>query len=40
MKVANMAYAYELPVAMMNCPGNTMAHLATNLPNHDDGSCR
>ena len=24
----------ELPVAMMNCPGNTMAHLATNLPNH------
>ena len=34
MKVANMAYAYELPVAMMNCPGNTMAHLATNLPNH------
>ena len=34
MKVANMAYAYELPVAMMNCPGNTMAHIATNLPNH------
>ena len=34
MKVANMAYAYELPVAMMNCPGNTMAHLATVLPNH------
>ncbi|MBM01664.1 MAG: racemase [Chloroflexi bacterium] len=34
MKVANMAYAYELPVAMMNCPGNTMSHLATNLPNH------
>ena len=34
MKVANMAYAYELPVAMMNCPGNTMAHLSTNLPNH------
>ena len=34
MKVANMAFAYELPVAMMNCPGNTMSHLATNLPNH------
>ena len=34
MKVANMAYAYELPVAKMNCPGNTMAHLATNLQNH------
>ncbi len=34
MKVANMAFAYELPVAMMNCPGNTMAHLATSLPNH------
>lgn len=34
MKVANMAFAYELPVAMMNCPGNIMAHLATALPNH------
>lgn len=33
-QVANMAYAFELPVAMMNCPGNFMAHLAAALPNH------
>ena len=34
MLVADFAYAYELPVAMMNCPGNFMAHLAAALPNH------
>ena len=34
LQVANLAYAYELPVAMMNCPGNIMAHLAAVLPNH------
>lgn len=34
MMVADLAYAYELPVAMMNCPGNLMAHLAAALPNH------
>ncbi len=33
-QVANLAYAFELPVAMMNCPGNFMAHLACALPNH------
>lgn len=33
-QVANLAYAFELPVAMMNCPGNFMAHLAAALPNH------
>lgn len=34
MQVAHLAYAFELPVAMMNCPGNFMAHLAACLPNH------
>ena len=32
--VADVAYGFELPVAMMNCPGNFMAHLAAALPNH------
>lgn len=34
MQVADLAYAFELPVAMMNCPGNFMAHLAACIPNH------
>jgi len=34
MQVAHLAYAFELPVCMMNCPGNYMAHLAAALPNH------
>lgn len=34
MQVADMAYGFELPVALMNCPGNFMAHLAAALPNH------
>lgn len=34
MVVADMAYGFELPVAMMNCPANFMAHLAAALPNH------
>ena len=33
-QVANMAYAYELPVTMMNCPANFMCHLAAALPFH------
>ena len=33
-QVANMAFAYELPVTMMNCQANYMAHLAAALPNH------
>jgi len=33
-QVADLAYGFELPVAMMNCPGNFMAHLAAALPNH------
>ena len=34
-QVANMCYADELPVTMMNCPANFMAHLAAALPNHN-----
>jgi L-alanine-DL-glutamate epimerase-like enolase superfamily enzyme len=34
MKVANLAYAYEVPVTMMNCAANYMAHMAAVLPNH------
>jgi L-alanine-DL-glutamate epimerase-like enolase superfamily enzyme len=33
-KVADVAYAYEVPVTMMNCAANYMAHLAAVLPNH------
>ena len=33
-QVANLCYAYELPVSMMNCQANYMAHLAAALPNH------
>lgn len=34
MQVAHLAYAFERPVSMMNCPANYMAHLAAALPNH------
>src|SRR5579859_4082293 len=34
LQVAYMANGFELPVAMMNCPGDFMAHLAAALPNH------
>jgi L-alanine-DL-glutamate epimerase-like enolase superfamily enzyme len=34
MQIAHMAGGFEIPVAMMNCPGNIMAHLAAALPNH------
>ncbi|MCA9117529.1 MAG: hypothetical protein KDA79_20810, partial [Planctomycetaceae bacterium] len=33
-QVAEVAAAFERPVAMMNGPGNVMAHLAAALPNH------
>ena len=33
-QIAHLAYAYELPVSMMNCQANFMAHLAAALPNH------
>ena len=32
--VAELAYAYELPVCVMNTPGNFMGHFAAALPNH------
>jgi L-alanine-DL-glutamate epimerase-like enolase superfamily enzyme len=34
MQIADFAYGYDLPVALMNCPGDFMAHLAAALPNH------
>lgn len=34
MQVAHMAAGFELPVSLMNCPANYMAHLAAALPNH------
>jgi L-alanine-DL-glutamate epimerase-like enolase superfamily enzyme len=33
-QVANLALAYSLPVSMMNCQANFMAHVAAALPNH------
>ena len=33
--VAELAYAFELPVSMMNCPANFMAHVAAAIPNHN-----
>lgn len=34
LQIAELAYAFELPVSVMNCPANFMAHLAAALPNH------
>ena len=34
LKVANLAYAFELPFSLMNSPGNYIAPLATAMPNH------
>ncbi|CAN5751774.1 mandelate racemase/muconate lactonizing enzyme family protein [soil metagenome] len=33
--VADMAYGFELPVSLMNCPANYMAQLGAALPNHN-----
>jgi L-alanine-DL-glutamate epimerase-like enolase superfamily enzyme len=33
-QIANLARAYDLPVAMMNCQANFMAQVAAALPNH------
>ena len=33
-QIAHFAHAHELPVSMMNCQANFMAHLAAALPNH------
>ena len=34
MRVAQMADGFDLPVSVMNCPGNFMAEFAAVLPNH------
>lgn len=34
MKVAELAYAFEIPVSLMNCPGNFTAHAACVWPHH------
>ena len=34
LRVADLAYAFDLPVSLMNSPGNFTAHLACALPNH------
>ena len=34
LRVAAMADGFDLPVSVMNCPGNFMAHLAAVIPNH------
>jgi L-alanine-DL-glutamate epimerase-like enolase superfamily enzyme len=33
-QVADLAYAFEIPVSAMNCPGSFTAHFAAALPNH------
>lgn len=35
MNVAALALGFDLPVSMMNCPGNYTAHLAAALSNHN-----
>jgi L-alanine-DL-glutamate epimerase-like enolase superfamily enzyme len=34
LQVADLAYAFDRPVTLMNCPGNYMAPVAACLPNH------
>lgn len=34
LQVADLAYAFEIPTSVMNCPGSFMAHFAAALPNH------
>lgn len=34
LQVAELASAYELPMATMNCPGDFMAHIGTIMPRH------
>jgi L-alanine-DL-glutamate epimerase-like enolase superfamily enzyme len=34
LKVAELAYAFDLPVSLMNSPGNFTAHVAAVLPHH------
>jgi L-alanine-DL-glutamate epimerase-like enolase superfamily enzyme len=35
LQIATMAAGFEIPVTMMNCPGNFQAHVAAALPNHN-----
>src|SRR5581483_5114555 len=34
LRVAELAYAHNLPIAMMNCPGHVLAHVAALFPTH------
>ena len=34
LQVAELAYAFDLPVSLMNCPGRFVAHVAAALPHH------
>jgi L-alanine-DL-glutamate epimerase-like enolase superfamily enzyme len=34
LQVAELAYAFELPVSVMNCPAHFMANVAAVIPNH------
>lgn len=34
LKLADLAYAFDLPVSLMNSPANYNAHVATVMPNH------
>ena len=33
-QLPDLAYGFDLPVSLMNCPAHFMAHLAAALPNH------
>ncbi len=37
--VADLAYAFDLPISLMNCPAHFMAHVAAALPNHNMMEC-
>lgn len=34
LQVADLAFAFDRSVSVMNCPGNFLAHVAAALPNH------
>ena len=34
MMVAELAYAFEIPISLMNCAANHLAHVAAAIPNH------
>ncbi len=37
--VADLAYAFDLPISLMNCAAHHMAHVAAALPNHNMMEC-